>query len=251
MLFLQYNLYDYQTIQRGIDKELLSESIQLIVNYHDHYSNYSIRKFKYKLDIILLDDARQGERLFPNLDHRHTEFFYASFQINIKNKDIKKGFIFLNVEYLYKEAINMYYFIETLMLFFLAHEIQHYIQCEYLGVRRYLKLLSIERKDYDLQNEQQKISFYENSCLENDANFFAYNFIKNCSFDSNHPSFNDYLYEDIEIFCQRYFPNAIPHDTLNGDKAFEKIKTTKKIDYGLKVIFSLMAIYLLMIFINL
>src|SRR5690625_4579466 len=103
MLFLQYNLYDYQTIQRGIDKELLSESIQLIINYHDHCSNYSIRKFKYKLDIILLDDARQGERLFPNLDHRHTEFFYASFQMSIKNKDIKKGFILLNVEYLYKE----------------------------------------------------------------------------------------------------------------------------------------------------
>src|SRR5699024_5995996 len=139
----------------------------------------------------------------------------------------------------------MYYFIETLMLFFLAHEIQHYIQCEYLGVKRYLKLLSIERKDYNLQNEQQKISFYENSSLENDANFFAYNFIKNCSFESNHPSFNDHLLGDIEIFCQRYFMNAIPHATLNCDKAFEKIKTTKKVDYGIKIIFSLMAIYFL------
>src|SRR5699024_6511609 len=183
--------------------------------------------------------------------HRHTEFFYASFQMNIENKDIKKGFILLNVEYLYKEATNMYYFIETLMLFFLAHEIQHYIQCEYLGVKRYLKLLSIERKDYDLQNEQQKINFYENSSLENDGNFLAYNFIKNCSFDSNHPSFNGYLLEDIEFFCQRYFSNCIQYEAFNGDYTFEKIKTTIKFDYFLKVIFSLMAIYLLVIFLNL
>lgn len=245
MLFLQYNLYDYQTIHRGIDKNFLSESIQLIVNYHAHYSNYYIHKYKYELDIILLDDAGQGEQLFPNLDHQYTEFFYASFQMDITKNNRKKGVILLNVEYIYEEAINMYYFIETLMLFFLAHEIQHYIQCEYLNIKRYYKLLSIERKNYDLQDEQQRNSFYINSSLENDANFFAYNFIKNCDFDSNHPSFNDSLLGDIEIFCQRYFPNAIPHDALNGNKAFERIKTTKKVDYGLKIIFSLMALYFL------
>src|SRR5699024_12490045 len=98
----------------------------------------------------------------------------------------------------------MYYFIETLMLFFLAHEIQHYIQCEYLGVKRYLKLLSIERKDYDLQNEQQKISFYENSCLENDTNIFDYNFFINCCFVSNNFSFNVHLYVYIVLIIVYY-----------------------------------------------
>lgn len=144
-----------------------------------------------------------------------------------------------------QEAFDFGYYFETVLIFFLAHEMRHFFQYDYLGLEAFKRLNNFEKWTSKNKTKEQH---YIDSNIENDANFFAYFFIKDHELQGDHLVFNNYLFKDMEIFRKEYFP-LIPHNVNNGYNAYKIIKKTKKIHLSLiaafAIIFLCVYIYIL------
>lgn len=243
----EYEVIDCQQNEPHIDKNLVRETIGHIFEYHQHNANYNVN-FSYDLGILLLNNYKQGIELYPNLLHDREERFVAMFQpIKLPNTYKKSSCIILYTDMLLQEAEYFGYRIETMMFFYLAHEVQHFIQYSYLKYQTYLMLMRFEKNNYKDTND---VDFYKLSQVENEANFFAYNFIKNYHLEGNHPVFNSEIQEDVKDCYINYFPNYVSHDQVNGHNAYKFIKVARGISLVLKGLFAIIIIVIVFFLLN-